>query len=192
VKRAAWALLGFAGLAGAALVAACDDTNVHLLYGEQYDPQYMCMLPSSSIDVLNGPDPGESCPPVCITATLDGETYVYISTTCPPYDPYPAESQNGAISASDPCVAAFKAYCGPSNDCSGAASIECGPDGGPPEGGLEAGTDADAGFDATLDTGTDAHAEAAPETGAESGSDATTEAAPPEAGPEAAADGPTE
>lgn len=193
MRRARWVFVGVAGLAAAGLIAACDDTNVHLLYGEQYDPTYMCMLPDQSIDVINGPDPGESCSPVCITATLDGADYVFISTTCPPYNPYPAESQNGALSSSDPCVAAFKAY---------TANIQCGPDGGPPEGGVpDAGGDAradasaDAGVDATLDAGSDAPAvpeagtdattEAAP---VEAGPDATIEAAPPEAGPEASAD----
>ena len=166
-------------LAAVALLAACDDTNVHLLYGQQYDTQFGCMLPQQSIDVINGPDPGQSCTPVCITATVEGGTYVYISTTCPPYDPYPSEQKTGTHGSTDPCTAAFAAY---------DANIECGPDGGPPDGGLDAGSDAKSGFDATMDAPSDSPAEAAPETGAETGSDAGTEAAPSEAGPEAATD----
>jgi hypothetical protein len=154
-------------LAAVAAVAACDDTNVHLLYGEEYDTQYMCMLPSTSIDVVNGPDPGDSCDPVCITATLDGQNYAYITTTCPPYAPYPSETKAQTHGPSDPCTAAFAAY---------AANVECGPDGGPPEGGLDAATDAEAGFDATVDGPSDATVEAAPDTGAETGSDAPTDA----------------
>jgi hypothetical protein len=161
-------------LAAVATLAACDDTNVHLLYGEQYDSQYGCMLPEQSIDVINGPDPGENCDPVCITAQLEAETYVYITTTCPPYAPYPSETLAQTHGPSDPCKAAFNAYAG---------KIKCGPDGGPPEGGLDAGTDADAGFDATVDGPSDATTDTAPETGAETGSDAGT-------GPETATDAP--
>ena len=159
-------------LAVVATLAACDDTNVHLLYGQEYDTQYMCMQPETSIDVVNGSDPGQNCPAECITATLDGQDYVYITTTCPPYAPYPAESLAQVHGPSDPCKAAFAAYDG---------KVECGPDGGPPEGGLDAGPDADGGFDATVDGGSDAPAEAAPESGAETGSDAG-------AAPEAATD----
>jgi hypothetical protein len=163
-------------LAAVAVLAACDDTNVHLLYGQEYDQQYKCMLPTTSIDVLNGPDPGQNCAPECITATLDGQDYVYITTSCPPYDPYPAEKQTGYHGPTDPCTPAFAAY---------AANIECSPDGGPPEGGADAGTDADAGFDATVDGGSDAQAEAAPESGPETSTDA-------QGGGDAAADGPGE
>jgi hypothetical protein len=166
-------------LAAVAVLAACDDTNVHLLYGQEYDSQYGCMLPEQSIDVINGPDPGESCAATCISAQFDGATFAYITTTCPPYDPYPAELKTQTHGPSDPCTAAFNAYDG---------KIECAPDGGPPEGGVDAGSDANAGFDATVDGGSDAPADAAPETGAETGSDAATEAAPTEAGPEAASD----
>jgi hypothetical protein len=141
-------------LAAVAALAACDDTNVHLLYGQQYDTQYACMLPEQSVDVINGPDPGQSCSPVCITATVEGGTFVYVSTTCPPYDPYPSESQAQTHGPSDPCTAAFKAYDG---------NIECGPDGGPPEGGVDAGSDGGAGSDATLDAPSDAPPDTAPE-----------------------------
>jgi hypothetical protein len=159
-------------LVAALALAACDDTNVHLLYGQQYEPQNKCMLPEQSIDVLSGPDPGESCAPVCIKATvLDAQDYVYITTTCPPYDPYPSEKQTGYHSPSDPCTPAFAAY---------AANIECGPDGGPPEGGLDAGSDAEAGTDATVDAGSDAAADGP--------SDAQTDAGTAETGPEAASD----
>jgi hypothetical protein len=133
-------------LAAVAALAACDDTNVHLLYGQQYDSQYGCMLPTQSLDVINGPDPGQSCAPECITVQLDGQTYAYITTTCPPYDPqYPSEKQSGYHSPTDPCTPAFAAY---------AANIECSRDGGPPpDGGLDAGHDAEAGIDATVDAG---------------------------------------
>jgi hypothetical protein len=166
-------------LAVVATLAACDDTNVHLLYGQQYDTQYACMLPDQSIDIINGPDPGQSCSPVCITATVEGGTYAYISTTCPPYDPYPSETKTQTHGPSDRCTAAFKAY----DD-----NIECGPDGGPPEGGVDAGADADAGFDATLDAPSDGTTEAAPESGAETGSDGGTDAGAAETGAEAAVD----
>lgn len=163
-------------LAAVAALAACDDTNVHLLYGQEYDAQFMCMLPEQSIDVINGPDPGQSCASTCIVATLDAQNYAYITTTCPPYDPYPSETKTQTHGPSDPCTAAFKAYDG---------QVECGPDGGPPEGGLDAGTDADAGFDATLDTGSDAPAEAGSEAAVDA-SDAGVE--PSEAAVEASVD----
>jgi hypothetical protein len=163
-------------LAAVAALAACDDTNVHLLYGQEYDTQNMCLLPTTSIDVVDGPDPGESCPAECITATLDGQNSVYITTTCPPYAPYPSETQPQPHGPSDPCTAAFNAY---------KAQVECGPDGGAPEGGLDAATDADAGIDATVDGPSDATIEAAPETGAETSTDAPS-------GGDAAVDGPGE
>ena len=150
-------------LAAVAALAACDDTNVHQLYGQEYDPTYKCMLPSTSIDVVNGPDPGENCSPTCITATLDGQDYVYITTTCPPYEPYPSELKTQTHGPSDPCTAAFTAY---------DENVQCGPDGGPPEGGVDAGTDADAGVDATVDGPSDATVEATPESGPETSTDA--------------------
>ena len=163
-------------LAAVAALAACDDTNVHLLYGQEYDSQFKCMLPEQSIDVVEGPDPGQSCTAVCIKATLDAQDYAYITTTCPPYDPYPAEATTQTRGPSDPCTAAFTAYDG---------DIECGPDGGPPEGGVDAGTDSTTGSDAAVDAGADAPAEAAPESGAETSTDAQT-------GGDAVADGPGE
>jgi len=163
-------------LAAVAALAACDDTNVHLLYGQEYEALNECMLPEQSIDVINGPDPGQNCTPVCIKATLDAQDFAYITTTCPPYDPYPAEPQHQTHGPSDPCTAAFAAY---------TANIECGPDGGPPEGGLDAAPGADAGTDATVDGPSDATVEAGPESGPETSTDA------PSAG-DAATDGPGE
>ena len=160
-------------LVAALALAACDDTNVHLLYGQQYESQYGCMMPEQSIDVVNGPDPGQTCTPTCITAELDGQTLAYITTTCPPYDPYPSETKPQTHGPSDPCTAAFAAY---------TANIECGPDGGPPEGGLDAGADAEAGVDATVDAPADAPAEAALESGADTSTDA-------QSGGDAATDG---
>ncbi len=153
-------------LAAVAALAACDDTNVHLLYGQEYDAQYRCMLPEQSIDVVNGPDPGQSCAATCIVATLDGQNYAYITTTCPPYAPYPSEQKTATHGPTDPCTAAFKAY---------DSNVECGPDGGPPEAGLDAGPAADGGIDATLDAPSDAPAESAPEAGVDA-SEASVEA----------------
>ncbi len=160
-----WLLAGVAAVGAlAVVVAACDDANVHILSGQLFDPQGDCLGPVSGVDVIGGPSTGDNCTPECIVADVADASYVYVTTTCPPYSPdYVTEAPDQTHGASDPCVAAFAAF---------DAGTLCGLDGGS-EAGSEAGTDA--GGDGGAEAGLDGGADGATGTG-DAGSDAPSDA----------------
>jgi hypothetical protein len=128
-----WLLAGVGALGViAVVVAACDDANVHILMGQPFDTQNHCLGPKSSVDVLSGPGTGDNCAPECVVASADDASYVYVTTTCPPYAPdYVTEAPDQTHGASDPCVAAFAAYdAGTLCNGDGGAGNEAGGDGG--------------------------------------------------------------
>jgi hypothetical protein len=133
---------------------------VHILTGEQYDPQGACMGPLSGIDIVSGGGNGDTCPPECLVATLADASAVYVSTTCPPVSPdYTTENQDQVHGPSDPCSGAFAAY---------EAGVTCSTEGGPPEAGSDAMADAGAdaptsGDDGSADSAVDAPQDAAGE-----------------------------
>lgn len=74
---------------GAALVLACGGPNSHVLSGRRYLADRDCVEALSSVDVVEGPDPGRTCAPICIVGQsplLVGPA-VYVTTQCPPYPP---------------------------------------------------------------------------------------------------------
>jgi hypothetical protein len=94
-----------------ALVAACDDSNTrsHVYAGRQLEDARGCLDPTSSIDVVEGPEPPSTCSPTCIVSPPDfdsGLTTVYVSTMCPPLPAAPFDT-----TGSDPrCSTALAAY----------------------------------------------------------------------------------
>ncbi len=93
--RVAWVAVAIA--TGGALLAAeaCDDSvRSHVFSGRQYEDARDCLDDPSSIDVVDGPEPG-ACDPKCIVAPPDpdsGIATLYISTMCPPLPPAPFDT----------------------------------------------------------------------------------------------------
>ncbi len=71
--------LSLAALA-ASIVAACSRSpDTHVVLGQRYDAGGDCLEPTSSIEVLEGSDPGLGCDPTCVV-TPGG--VVYATTEC--------------------------------------------------------------------------------------------------------------
>jgi hypothetical protein len=165
------ALAGAGAAVAVAAIAACDDVPVHILSAQAYSPQYACLGPTAGVDVVQGSATGDNCDPTCLTVTASSTdpttnvttstTYVYITTTCPPYpSDYTQESQAQATDPSDPCTGAFAAYaagatcpptctdgggldvCIPGDDGGGSAETGGGDDGGGETGAGDAGSEA--------------------------------------------------
>jgi hypothetical protein len=124
--RGAWLALS-AGL----VVASCDDVNVHILSGNQYNEALGCVTASEGVDVLQGPSNGDNCSPQCLVASGDDQTYVYVTTVCPPYaSDYTSEPVDAADDPSDPCygaLGAFNAFEADGFSCP-ATPVDAGPD----------------------------------------------------------------
>jgi hypothetical protein len=95
-------------------IASCDDVYVHILTGQQYDPVNQCVQAPAGIDVVSGGATGDNCDPTCLVATAGDASFVYVTTTCPPYPQgsgaYTVEGQDATTGPSDPCTGAFAAY----------------------------------------------------------------------------------
>jgi hypothetical protein len=115
------AILGMSIAAGAAaglLLAACENPNVHVFSGQQFEAQGQCLEAPTALDVIGGAGATLTCAPACLTQSAQ----VYVSTQCPPYPPqFAVETANSVGDASDPCAAALNAY---------QAGVMCGDDGG--------------------------------------------------------------
>lgn len=142
---------GWLALSAALLVASCDDVDVHILSGNQYNESLGCVTPSEGVDVLQGPSNGDNCSPQCLVASGDDQTYVYVTTVCPPYAAdYTNEALDAADDPSDPCYGALGAF-----NAFEADGFSC------PATPEEAGTDAPS--DAPADGASDAPPDAGPD-----------------------------
>jgi hypothetical protein len=123
-------------LAGAIALTSCDEPSVHIYSGQLYEQAAGCLDPSTGIDVISGQSTGDNCPPACLVATSNGQTFVYVSTVCPPYPPgFATEQADAAADPNDPCVGAFAALqsgavCSAQADGGADATAEAGGDGG--------------------------------------------------------------
>jgi hypothetical protein len=64
----------------ASVVAACSRSpDTHVVLGQRYEVAGDCLQPTSSIEILEGSDPGLGCDPTCVV-TPGG--VVYASTEC--------------------------------------------------------------------------------------------------------------
>ena len=68
------------------VVAACGSTS-YRFPARRFDPTRACVETISTIDQIDGTDPGATCGPVCLVgpATDGGDLPVYVTTECPPY-----------------------------------------------------------------------------------------------------------
>ena len=99
-------------LAASLLLAGCSDPVSHVFAGRLYQPTRGCIEATTSIDVVDGPQPAAPCDRRC----LAGSNAIYVSTMCAP-------SPRGfdTSSTSPACAAALESY--DRNDT-------CSPDGG--------------------------------------------------------------
>jgi len=147
-----------AGLAARSLllviIAACSDGESHIYAGRLYEAAPRdCLDEATSVDVVDGDDPGFSCPLTCIVvaAVPDGgpnpdPPLVYVSAECPPY---PTGSDTSGTMADCPKALAASLRSDICQD-DGGSSNPIGPDAGN-----------DASSDAASDTGVDAGVDAA-------------------------------
>jgi hypothetical protein len=105
-RCAAWAVVA---AVAAVAEAGCDDVQQHVYSGFLFDPVNDCVSGTSTpIDVVPGASTGNTCAPVCLTASSGA---VYVSPVCGPYPSgMTVEAADAATSASDPCRAALAAY----------------------------------------------------------------------------------
>ena len=80
------------GLAGALVLlkcaSGCQGPNSHVLLGQLYEANRGCIDPTTSIDIVDGPDPGSGCSATCVVIPLGqngGRAGVYVTTMCGPY-----------------------------------------------------------------------------------------------------------
>src|SRR5690606_21990228 len=134
-------LLGaVAALAVAAVVvasSACGEPS-HVYLGRLYRVDRDCVATVSSVDVVDGEEPG-TCGPVClIQTTFDAERVVYVSTMCAPY-PFGFDA-----TGEDPaCAAALAAFARDDTCLADGASTNPAPDAGDEADAAEEAGDAD-------------------------------------------------
>jgi hypothetical protein len=88
-------------------LGACESPPVHILQAQAYEAARDCVDPTIDIDVVDGPDPGGGCDPVCIVTPAGqngAPTGIYVTTECGPYPPL--DDTSGSEPA---CVAALAA-----------------------------------------------------------------------------------
>jgi hypothetical protein len=65
--------------------SACSEPASHVYVGRFFVEARRCLGTASSLEVVDGPDPG-SCPPLCLVQKgHDASRAVYVSTMCGPY-----------------------------------------------------------------------------------------------------------
>ncbi len=95
--------------------AACDGPQDHVLPGNLYEVAGNCLDPTSSIDFVPGPDPGNCPTPTCVVtpAGANGAPVgVYVTTECGPFPPLDITWDGTPGSGPPPawCPAALAAY----------------------------------------------------------------------------------
>jgi hypothetical protein len=66
------------------LAVACRSPDFHVVLGQRYDASGDCLEPTSSIDIVEGSDPGLDCSPTCLVTPAG---VVYATTTCGAFPP---------------------------------------------------------------------------------------------------------
>lgn len=71
-----------------ATIAACKDGGSHIYAGRLFEPARDCLDEATSVDVVDGANPGYACEKKCIATlppTDGGPRLIYVSNMCPPY-----------------------------------------------------------------------------------------------------------
>ncbi len=111
-------------------------TDRHVVQGQRYDTAGNCLEPTSSIDIVEGSDPGLGCMATCLVTPTG---VVYVTTDCGNAFP-PLDDVSGTAAACTAALAAFTqnppALCGATGDDGGgdaAASDGAAPGAAPPD-----------------------------------------------------------
>ena len=94
-------------LVAAVGLIACNGPGTHVLTGQLYEAARDCVDPTTSIDVVDGENPGSGCAPTCVVtpAGQNGSgAGVYVTTMCAPYPPL--DDTSGTVAG---CAGAFAA-----------------------------------------------------------------------------------
>jgi hypothetical protein len=137
----------FAALPVLAMFAACSDNRSHIYAGRLFEAARGCLDEATTVDVVDGADPGFGCDKKCIATlppTDGGPRLIYVSNMCPPYPTF--SDTTGTAVGCDQALAASD------------RSDICEDDGGTSNPPLP-----DAGIDAETDAGLDAETDASPE-----------------------------
>ena len=105
---------------------------MHVLPGQLYEAQRDCLDPTTSIAIVDGPDPGLGCAPTCVVTPAGqsgGGLGVYVTTECGPYPPL--DDVTGSPAG---CAGALAALAR-ADACSSGGGSNTPADGGPPDGG---------------------------------------------------------
>ena len=95
----------WASALGGLLAACSEDVVGHIFRGRKYHEDEACLEKPGAVDIVSGNDPGEGCPVGCLVRNeRDGGRSVYLATTCPPYPPDFARSDETEV-----CKAASRA-----------------------------------------------------------------------------------
>jgi hypothetical protein len=100
--------VGLAVITCGGVLLACQKPGFHILLGQLYEASGDCIDPTTSIDIVEGPDPGLDCMPTCIVTPIGqngGPFGVYVSTMCGPYPPL--DDTSGSEPACTAALAAF-------------------------------------------------------------------------------------
>jgi hypothetical protein len=126
-------------------LAACQKPGFHVLLGQLYEASQDCVDPTTSIDLVEGPDPGFQDMATCLVTPMGqngGPFGVYVTTMAGPYPPLDDTSGSEPLCVKALAALARGAICSVADAAAGSAD----------DGGGDAGTDAGA------DTGVDASA----------------------------------
>ncbi len=125
--RARSAACVVAALAVARAVAGCDDVKQHVYSGYLFEPVNNCVSGTSTpIGVVPGAATGNTCGPVCLTASSGA---MYVSPVCGPYPSgTTVEAADATTGAGDPCTAALAAYDGANGGgiCGNGGAVDAG------------------------------------------------------------------
>lgn len=89
------------------MIAACSDNRSHIYAGRLFDPVRNCLGTASTIDVVDGANPGMACERKCIAMlapTDGGPRQIYVSSVCPPYPTF--SDTTGTASGCDRALSA--------------------------------------------------------------------------------------
>jgi hypothetical protein len=87
------------------LLAGCVEPRSHIFGGRLYERARDCVETTTTIDVVDGPDPTAPCDRSCLVVPGEAGPAVYVSTVCAPYPP------QVDTSGTDPtCLRALAAY----------------------------------------------------------------------------------
>ena len=112
------------GLAAAALAAsvlgACRSPDKFVLQGQRYDAVNDCVEPTSSIDLVQGSDPGLGCAAQCVVTPTG---VLYVTTECgssfPPLDSVTAGDAGDSVCSAAVAALQRMAVCGGGGDDAG-------------------------------------------------------------------------